>query len=212
MPREPHTGALHLPKDIGLAQSTAQAIENQWNTITTVDARLKAQGIHANDTPNIECPPVTTEALVTTDIKEYTTVFSQQLRWYNYVTRLVADVRAILLQVSNEMDAIEAAKRIHFRQVNEGKAKSDKMSAGEMEDLILQDPHYRDLKLQKQELEQQRIKLDAWCESLDRNLKTVSRQIENRKAEANGGNREANMPGHASGRWEPGRGRTGGSF
>ena len=76
------------------------------------------------------------------------------------------------------------------------------MTASEMEDLILQDPHYRDLKLQEQQLEQQRIKLDAWCESLDRNLKTVSRQIENRKAEGVSGTREGNMSAHAAGRWE----------
>jgi hypothetical protein len=200
--RNPHIGGLSLPKDIGISASTAQAIESQWSTISDVDAQLAKQGIHANQEPDVECPDVTAEALLTPDVAAYTRVFSAQLRWYNYVTRLLADVRALLLQVDNEMDDIAAAKRTHFRQLNEGRTKTDRMSVGEMDDLILQDPHYRDLKLQRQKLEQQRMKLDAWESTLDKNLKTVSRQIENRKAEVTGGSRENNMPGHAAGRWE----------
>ena len=202
MAREPHTGGLHLPKDIGLSTDVTQTIENRWNTIGAVDDRLRSWGMHVNDLPNIECPVVTTEALVTTDIKEYTTIFSAQLRWYNYVTRLLAEVRAIILQVDNEMGDIAAAKRTHFRSLGEGKKKSERMSAQEMEDHILQDPYYRQLKLQHQELEQQRMKIDAWGDSLDRNLKTVSRQIENRKSESGFGQREGNTGNASAGRWE----------
>ena len=208
MTREPVPGSgLHLPRDAGVPQSVAQNIESHWNTIGVVDARLKAVGIHDNEMPNIKCPPVTTEMLVTPDVKEYTTIFSAQLRWYNYVTRLLADVRAVILQVKNEMGDIEATKRSGFRQLNESKAKADKISPTEMDDLTQQDPRYRELKLQHQQLEQQRIKLDAWAESLDRNLKTVSRQIENRRTENMGGSREGNMAGDARrrGEWEPRR-------
>jgi hypothetical protein len=206
--REPSTGnGLRLPRDVGIPESVAQTIESRWNTISVVDARLKAVGFHDNDMPNIECPVVTTEMLVTPDVKEYTTVFSAQLRWYNYVTRLLADVRAVILQLKNEMDDISASKRSGFRALNEHKAKADKISPTEMEDLILQDPHYQELRLQHQQLEQQRIKLDAWADSLDRNLKTVSRQIENRRTENLGSTREGNMAGDSSrrGSWEPRR-------
>lgn len=207
MRREPQAsglqaGGLHLPRDIGVSTTEAQAIETRWNTIDKVDARLQQQGIHTNNQPDVTCPDVTAEALMHPDINEYTRVFAAQLRWYNYVTRLLADVRAVLLQIGNEMDDIERAKRTHFRSLNEGRGRTDKVSVVEMEDLIGQDPTYRSLKLQKQELDQQRIKLDAWGDSLDRNLKTVSRQIENRKTESIGGNREGNMPGHGAGRWE----------
>lgn len=204
--RQPQTGGLSLPDDIGISESSAAAIEKRWSTIAKVDERLRLKGIHANDQPDVVCPPVTTAALVTTDINEYTTVFSAQLRWYNYTTRLLADVRAIILEVKNAMSDIEVEKREHFRKLNEGRAKPDKMDKQEMEDAIELDPQYRDLKLQFQELEQERIKIDAWSESLDRSLKTVSRQIENRKAEGMGGSRENNMTGSARGSWGEGRG------
>ena len=200
--RDPRTGAggLTLPKDVGVGNAEAQAIQSRWDTIEAVDARLKAHGIHTNVVPDIECPVVTAEALTTPDIQQYTVTFAAQLRWYNYVVRLLADVRAVLLQISNEMEDIETTKRIHFRQMDEGKPAKDKMSATEMKDLIFQDPRNRELRLEHQQLEQERIKLDAWAESLDRNLKTVSRQIENRREESAGGRREGNMPG--AGRWE----------
>jgi hypothetical protein len=203
MAREPQTGGLNLPRDVGIPETETQSITQRWNTVKLIDARLEALGMHRNDEPDIECPPVTTEALVTTDIREYSTIFSAQLRWYNYVTRLVADVRAVILEVKNAMGDIERHKRKYFREMDEGKTKKDgKMTVQEMEDDIELDPAYRDLKLHAQQLEQTRIKLDAWGESLDRNLKTVSRQIENRKAEGLAGSREGNMPASASGRWE----------
>jgi hypothetical protein len=211
MPRDPQTGQLHLPKDIGVATSTVREIETRWNTISKVDEWLQQHGFAHNPVPEVVCPIVSAEALMNPDVQQFTVVFSAQLRWYNYVTRLHADVRAVLLQVENEMSDIETAKRIHFRQRDEGKKDKDKMAATEMKDLISQDPHYRELRLLQQELQQQNIKLAAWCESLDRNLKTVSRQIENRRAESQNAQREANMPGHSQGRWESRFGRPVGS-
>lgn len=196
--RTPQTGGLHLPPDVGLGQQAAAAIANEWDTIAGVDERLRQQGFHANPEPDVVCPIVTTEALVNPDIKEFTTTFAAQLRWYNYVTRLHADVRAQLLQVTNEMDDITAKRRAYFREAGK------KMNAAEMEDRIRLDPRMHELTVLKQQLDQHRIKLDAWSDTLERNLKTVSRQIENRKTESSGGNREGNMPAHA-GQGRPGQ-------
>lgn len=207
--REPQTGGLQLPdqKNLGISASEARATENAWSTIDKVRARMTAFGIADNPEPRVECPVVDAEALLTNDYKAYTTVFAAQLQWYNYTVRLLADVRAVLLEVDNAMDDLASAQRQRFRKINESAAKADKVPVNEMNDLIEQDPTYRTLKLQKQQLDQERILLDAKSDTLERNLKTVSRQIENRKAEAAGGNREGNMPGHAQGTWERGHQR-----
>jgi hypothetical protein len=200
--REPQTGGLQLPKDIGISDTEVQVIAGRWNTVGDVDARLKRFGIHENQEPDVVCPIVTAEELVNPDLQRYTIVYAAQLRWYNYAVRLHADIKAALLGVQNEMSDIESAKRIHFRQRDEGKKDKDKMSATEMKDLINMDPVYRELRVQEQHFSQQNLKMSAWVESLDRNLKVVSRQIENRKAEAAGGMREGNMPGATIGTWE----------
>jgi hypothetical protein len=208
--REPQVGGLALPKDVGIGEADTTAIQNHWHTIDRVNAWLASKGMKPAVEPDVACPEVTTEALLAPDIKTYTTVFAAQLRWYNYSVRLLADIRSILLQVRNEMEDIAIKKRTGFREYNKTAAKNEKMTASEMEDDIGMDPRYRALRLEEQEYEQNRIKLDAWVESLDRNLKTVSRQIENRKAESEGGNREGNMGrgggqgGQNDGRWRGG--------
>jgi hypothetical protein len=198
--RAPQTG-LQLPKDVGVSQTTADAVANEWDTLPYVDERLKGQGMRPNIEPDVQYIPVTAEQLMVPDVKMYTTTYASHLRWYNYVVRLLADVRAELLQVENQKGDIERVKRSHFRTVNEGRKKTDRMSVQEMADVIEDDPTYHILKIRQQELEQLKLKVTAWSEEMDRNLKTISRQIENRRAEVQGGNRENNMPGHAGGRW-----------
>jgi hypothetical protein len=198
--REPQTG-LRLPSDVGVSQKTADAVASEWDTLPYVDSRLKGSGMQENKEPDIEYVPITAAQLLVPEVSAYTTMYASHLRWYNYVVRLLADVRAELLQVENQKGDIERVKRGYFRTVNEGRKKTDRMSAQEMADIIEDDPTYHILKIREQELSQLKLKVDAWAEEMDRNLKTVSRQIENRRAEAQGGQREGNMPGHAAGRW-----------
>ena len=195
-------GGLHLPEDVGVGETAAAAIESRWDTIQSVDEYLVKQGMLPNSIPECTCPPVTAELLSTTNTAQYTTLFASQLRWKNYAGRLLADIRAHLLQINNEMSDIETDRRITFRKMNETKAKSDRISSDEMVDRINIEPRYRELKIQGQQMQQLRLKLEAWDEELDRNMKTISRQIEVRKTEFTGGTRESNMPGHASGRWD----------
>lgn len=208
-------GGLALPRDVGTAQSVASAAESRWgSTITRVNERLRAQGFHEVQMPDIHCPEVTTEALLTTDVRTYTVVYEGLLRWFNYTGVLYARVRATLLGIENEMDAIASKKRIKLREFNRALDKAEKkdaVNAEEMEDIINEDIVYSDLKLQKQELTQAKIQLEARVEALERSLRVVSRQVEIRKAESLGGNRAQNMPnpnaypGPQQGSWGPTR-------
>lgn len=201
--RQPVSGGLHIPKDVGVAESAAAQYQAEWNTIDRVNAQLAKWGIHENEEPQLVCPKITPALLMTSDVTEFSSLFASQLRWFNYASRLLADIRAGGLQVKNQMEDIAVATRTALRKTNEGLPKVDRMSVGEINDAVENDPSYRALKVQHQEIEQFRIKLDAWSEELDRNLKTVSRQIENRRAESESGRREANMPGDSRGAWRP---------
>ena len=205
MAREPVTGmgSLHLPKDVGVSRSTEDVIQSRWDTIGEISEELEQAGMLPNTEPTVQWRPVTAEVLVSTDVKDFTTLFSQQLLWYNYANRLLADVRAHKLQVDNQMVDIEAEKKVAWRTYNRTAAKVDKMGVGEIDATIQNDPVYRELRLQQQRLEQKRIRLDAWVDELLNSLKTVSRQIENRRGEVQQGNRDNRMSGSASGRWDP---------
>ena len=194
VPFEP-SGGLHLPRDVGTPASVEQAVEARWSsTIGRVNARMYQQGFYDLPIPQISCPEVTTDALMTTDMRQYTVVYEGLLRWYNYAAVLYARCRATLLGVDNAMGDIAAKKRIGFRQHNQVVTKDQRLSVAEMDDSIDQDPVYNDLKLQQQELQQFKLQLETRVEGLERSLRVVSRQIEIRKTESQSGNRMGNMP------------------
>ncbi len=201
MARDPQTGtpSLHLPQDVGIGEQATLAVTNRWNTLPKVDAELARRGMPTNNEPDIQWRPITVELLLTTKVEDFTTLFAQQLRWKNYVTRLLADARAKLLELKNQMDNIEMDKKAFARKYNATAAKSDKLSTGDIELMVYEEPAYRELKLEQQEQEQLRMKLEAWSEELEFGFKMVSRQIENRRADGVAGTREGNMPAHASG-------------
>lgn len=198
---------LNIPADVGISQSDVQQTTTYWDTINQVNDLLQSWGMHQNKEPDVVCPTVTAELLLTPSIKEYTVLYSAQLRWYNYVTRLLADVRAVLLQTDNQMTDLSATKRKDLRAVNKALPKDEKMSSKDVEDAIDTDPTYREFKVRHQQMTQMRFKLEAWMEELDRNLRTVSRQIENRRAENESGRRDQNIANNmpAQGRFRSGR-------
>ena len=96
----PQGGGLQLPDNVGTAHSVAVAVESRWGgTIARVNARLQQQGFYDVQMPELRCPEVTTDALLTTDVRTYTVVYDGLLRWFNYTGVLYARVRATLLGV-----------------------------------------------------------------------------------------------------------------
>ena len=194
-PQPAEAGGLHIPVAIGTPASVATAVESRWSsTIERVNARMKSRGFYDLPTPQIACPDVTAEALLTNDINQYTVTYEGQLRWFNYAVVLLASCKATLLGVDNEMEDIAAKTRIKLREFNKGARKEDKVGTQEMADMIDQDPVYNDLKLQQQELTQNKLLLQARYEMLELCLKVVSRQVEIRKAEGQAGSRGQNLP------------------
>lgn len=195
-------GGLHIPKDMGVAESASEESRQFWNTIDSVNEQLRGWGLPDNEAPHLECPAVTAELLTTTDINAYTVLYVSQLRWYNYTTQLLASIRSAKVQIENELEDIKVKTRIKYRKQNHGLARNEKTSKEDIDDIAESDPYYRDLKKNWQITEQYRLQTEAWSEGLDRNLRTISRQIENRKVEGDSGRREANLPADASGKWQ----------
>lgn len=195
-------GGLRLPpaRELGVAASVVAKLEDQWNTVQRVDVRLAEMGMLPNNEPDVVWAPVSTELLLTADIKVYTTMYAAQLRWYNYANRLLANVKAEHLGLKNQLCDLQVKARKRIRELA-GK----KPSVSEINDTVENDPSTLDLRLRKQELEQLNIKLTAWVEELDESKKVVSRQIELRRAENEAGQREGNIPNGGRGAWQPRR-------
>lgn len=191
--RQPVTGGLSLPKNTGVGSTEEQAVHQQWTTLDEQEEKLASQGFVPMDAPSFTCPEITEETLTTADSKAYSTTFAQQLSWFNYSSQTLARCIAELLQVSNEMDIIEAKMRRGFRERMKLAGKDGKMTAQEMSDEILLDARYSYLLLRKQELTQYKTRLAAYTDGIERGLKVISRQVEIRKMELE--QSRVNIPG-----------------
>jgi hypothetical protein len=198
--RNPVTGGLTVPKNVGVSETEQQNIHGKWDTIENVENELAMEGFVPMGTPEFECPQVTEDALTTPDSKEYTTTYARQLAWFNYSSQVLARVTAHLLQIENEMDFIESKLRKQFREVRRPKESGkgfDKMSAEEMKDEIRLDPRYSELTLQAQVFKQKKTELSVFVEGIERGLKVISRQVEIRKMEIEQG--RVNIPNRGYG-------------
>lgn len=206
-------GSLKLPPAhaLGVAPGTVSSIEEKWNTIAKVNAQLKRWGMPENTEPDVKWQPVSTELLLTASINEYTNMYASQLRWFNYVNRLLADAKATLLGAENQLKELQATARKHIRDLHpKEKGKKSGPTAQEISDMVENDPDTLDLRLQVQKLQQTKIKLEAWMEECDESKKVVSRQIELRREEAQGGRRDGNLTGGSAnphGQWQSGQPR-----
>lgn len=190
--RQPSTGGLHLPTNVGLGETEQNRTHHQWDTSGYVLDRLKMEGFWTMETPTYELPQITPEMLTTADNTYYTTVYAQQLAWFNYATQILAKAKVEVLQTKNEMDMIESRMRKDFRDTakNSGiKVPSEQT----IQDEINLDLRYSELRLYGQKMEQYKIMLDTFAEGIERGLKVISRQVEIRKMEIDQNN--VNIPG-----------------
>lgn len=196
--RQPSTsGGLSLPSSLGVGEAAEQHVHQEWASLDEQEQRLAFEGFTPASTPQFGCPQITEEILTTSDNKLYTTVYAQQLAWFNYASQNQARAIAELLQVTNEMDVIEAKMRKGFRERMRVGGKEAKMTAEEMKDEILLHPRYTYLKLAHQQLSQYKIELGAYCDGIERGLKVISRQVEIRKMEIE--QNRVNIPGRGYG-------------
>lgn len=162
--------------------------ENQWDTMPWVEDRLTELGIPPAREPEYECPVIMPGTLATIRNEEYTSTYEKILGWYGYLTEKTAYAKSMVLQSKNEMTYIELTlKQVLLEQ-------KPKPSKDKIEIRIAEDPRYAQLQLICQKWEQLRDMLQARLETVEANLKTVSRQIEIRKLEQERGRTQNNMP------------------
>lgn len=193
--RQPQTGGLTIPSGIGVAQSKLDQLISRFATIPTVEQQLHGYGIGMMPKPLVELQQITAEALTTTNNKDYTTMYAQQLAWFNYLAPLLANVEANLLQAENTFTLIEAEIKDGIYEQNKLLEKKDKMSESEVKTKVLVHPTYQDCLLEVQRMKQFKERIDAHAKIASRNMQVISRQVEIRRQEIEGFGRENNMPG-----------------
>ena len=186
---------LRLPRNTALSDEDREHATDSWDTFTAVQEELATQGFMvATAPPPFPAPEVSAEQLTTDLNKNYTTLYAQQLAWLNYTGPILAAVKAKLLQANNALRDVEEKVRKQQREKNKHLAREDRLSKEDIEGVIWSDPTYRPILLEKQRLEQAKSMLDAYVESLGNSMRVISRQVEIRRLELEGGARGDTMP------------------
>lgn len=191
--KPPHRG-LTVPTNISLSRTEVNALLERFATLSEVEKVLAERGFPTqSDRPVYSIPVITAEVLNDIDSRAYNEVYAQQLGWYNYITPLYADAKAALLQAQNQLDLVEASVTKRIMEVNKTKTKTEKLTAAEVKVEVAVDPIYQDALLEVQHRKQHELKLGAFVDIVERNMRVVSRVIEMKKIEFDSNNRESNM-------------------
>jgi hypothetical protein len=194
MTRTPATGGLQAPISIGISMTELEAILEKFNTQPAVEEDLKKMGLQNPSQPQFGLEEITPELLTTTDDKEYTTMYSHQLSWFNYLTPILANVTSGLLQAENQMKLVDAAIRKRLKEQNKLRSKEEKLKDGDIDLEVLNDVIYQEAMLEAQRLKQYKLSLEAMTDIAGRNMKVISRQVEIRRITLDGQLMEGGIP------------------
>lgn len=191
-----HEGGLRLPAAVGPGDLDAQLMTQSWNTFDDVELELTLMGFPPLEQPKHARPQLTLEILATPNSREYTDLYLKVEAWHNFAFNTMARIKAILIGYENEQNEIARGIRKEFAAPDPSGGKKAKVNKSSIEDTIAEHPRFRELTFEMQKWEQKKIILQSHVDSLDRDLKMVSRQVEIRRQDIDNGRRGSNMPSH----------------
>lgn len=194
--------SLQLPRTLpmGPGQEAKKTISQKWDTIDDQLEEMHAKGFVSRDPPPEACPELTSAMLTTTDSQSYSDTFARLNAWFGYVSEVYAEVQARVLQYENIKDILEAEGRRINRELNQSETK--KPTVQELADRLLLNPEYQEVMILLQRYKQSKMLFAAKVDSIERSLKTVSRQIEVRKLDQENTRVGSNLP--SRNRWGQG--------
>jgi hypothetical protein len=188
---------LRLPVTLplGAGQEAAKSVAQKWDTIDDQIYEVEARGLVSREKPQFVCPELTADMLTTTDSKNYTETYVHLNAWFGYASEIYAQVKATVLQFENMKDILEAEGRKVAREGAEAVAeKTKKPTKEELEDRMLLNPEYQEVKLKLQRYQQSELLFKAKLESIERSLRVISRQVEIRRLDLDQTRNGGNMP------------------
>jgi hypothetical protein len=193
-------GGLYVPPDMdSVGEQAEKDIHRRWEYSQEVSEYLENElGVTPPVEPNFACPTLSSDDLTNPDSTAYTTRYAEFMAWYTYLTEVLSRHESKLLEFEYEMEDIastvrESLRKNSTRKTKDGETKAP--SAGEMEDRIQTNLRFIELKQRKLRTTEIVKRLSAKTEGLYRQIQLLSRQVEIRRQNFDGGNRSSNVQG-----------------
>lgn len=195
-------GGLNVPRNLGVGASTKADIYSRWETYAGTEQYLAEKGLEMPPNPGGKPPVVVESDLTKLSPSELTDIHQKVLAWFSYVTPVVAECKALALQWKNKRTIIETTIKKKLRTRSRELKKIDPtekaMSESEIEDEVYTDPDFQECMLEQQVIEQRKVMVDAYAETVYQSMKVISRAVETHRQEQELGGVSANMPGRGS--------------
>ena len=174
---------LRVPSVTGVSLSEEATIHSKWDTIDWARHQMQeVMGLVPATEPQYACPVIDPGSLSTLNNDDYAILYEKLLNWLGYVTERFADVKAMVIQSKNEMEYIEVVTK--DRMMKQAVGSGSKKPTGEQMNVAVQtDQRYEELAIINQKYQQLYDMLQGRVNTLEANLKAVSRHIELRKLE-----------------------------
>lgn len=193
---------MKLPANAGMSSSEQARTHDEWNTFDDVQVQLMREGFMPSELPRVACQRITADQLTTQDNDKYTQLYTSKCAWLAYTSDTLARTKGERLQVENEMDYIQISLRTGAKMAATSsgvKKPTDK----EIEELVELDPRYKELKILLQRAKQREGILSSDFETLDRELKMISRVLVIKQMEFNDERQGGNLPNRMPGKGYP---------
>lgn len=192
-------GGLALPDFIGINDTELEELKEKHDTFDEVELTMTRLGFNPKEKPRYQCPELTPEILATVNMQQYSSTYTQFNSWHSYAHNVLARLKAHRLGIEHEMSSIGRHIRMSAHK-NKGAGKGP--SKDYLADLVESNPRYAQLSLEKQKLDQQVTLTESNVDSLERDLRLISRQVELLRMEHDAGMVGSNLPqrGRAPGR------------
>lgn len=187
-------GGLRLPATIsGAGADQEEAIHNDWDTYDEAARFVEMElGLPPLTEPGYSPPTLELGDLEATG-KDYSEKYLMFLGWFNYAQQEENKAACKVLQIDNEMKQIAAKMREGMRERSPKTTKAGEKKAppaAEMDDRLRLDPRYLELGQQLQFNQHVRKLIESKRETYESSMKLLSRNIEIKRMEFEGTNRE----------------------
>jgi len=164
------------PMGVGIERRTS--IEEHWSTFDAMEQSIVTLGLGDLRQPQGICPMLTEQIINEPNSANYSDNQQHFISWLNFATELLARVDAQILQYENMLAVLAAETKSSYRQIQAGAEGAKKLTVDELNTKLLLSPEYKKIKHTMQQLQQKRYLLKARVDTLDSDVRLLSRRIE----------------------------------
>lgn len=181
---------LILPATVGPSEAVQAQIRERWDTFDMNELEMSRLGFHPREKPALNNPDVTPDVLNDPNSRSYNDVFAMKQAWLTYATNIANRIKAYHLGIMREMNELEKIIRISVIQATPPNKK--RPSKDQIKDVVESHPRYLELMMEQHKNEQQALIIKSHVDSLEADVKLLSRAVETRRQDWEAGRMTGN--------------------